>query len=226
MIKYSLHAEKVTKRFGRRLIFREISFNWNEHGVYGIAGPNGSGKSTLVKIIAGIIPPHSGKIIHKTEKEILKPEELHKHIGFVSPYLFLYDEFTALENIEHTCNIRGNTIDKEYLDSLFEKFSLPDRKDDLVKGFSSGMKQRLKYIFALVHKPSLLILDEPTSNLDAEGKEKVYATIKDYGKEHHVIVATNEENELTLCREIVSVVEYKTQEPKKIRLRKKKTTAK
>lgn len=223
MTNYALYAESVTKRFGRRLIFNNISFQWDAPGVYGVAGPNGSGKSTFVKIIAGILPPHAGKLTHTMNGNNIQPEALHKHIGFVAPYLFLYDEFTAEENIEHTCNIRGNFIDTAYLEELFERFSLADRKQDLVKSFSSGMKQRLKYIFALIHKPSLLILDEPTSNLDAQGKQEVYDTITEYGKQHHVIIATNEEVELSGCKEIISIPEHKTPEPQKRRIRIKKT---
>ena len=99
---------------------------------------------------------------------------LHNHIGFVSPYLFLYDEFTAEENLLHFSNIRGISFNKERSDFLLNELNLIDRKNDLVRGYSSGMKQRLKFIFALLHQPALIILDEPTSNLDNTGKEKVY----------------------------------------------------
>ena len=95
MSKYSVEANELNKTFGRRLIFNCINFRYDENGVFGISGPNGSGKSTLVKIIAGLIYPTKGKIIHKNSGKEIIPEKLHNHIGFVSPYLVLYEEFTA-----------------------------------------------------------------------------------------------------------------------------------
>jgi len=87
MSDYSIQTLSLTKSFGRRLIFKEINFIWERNGIFGISGPNGSGKSTLVKIIAGLISPTKGKIIHKNSDEEIIPEKLHDHIGFVSPYL-------------------------------------------------------------------------------------------------------------------------------------------
>ena len=99
MNNYSLEALNVSKSFGRRIIFKALSFKVKNNGIFGIAGANGSGKSTLVKIIAGINSPTSGKIIHKDNEQEIIPEKLHNHIGFVSPYLVLYKEFSAWENL-------------------------------------------------------------------------------------------------------------------------------
>ncbi|HEX9253152.1 MAG TPA: ATP-binding cassette domain-containing protein, partial [Ignavibacteriaceae bacterium] len=93
MTNYSVEAVDLNKSFGRRLIFNDLKFNFNKAGVYGISGPNGSGKSTLVKIIAGIIGASKGKIVHKLSDKEISEEHLHDHIGFVSPYLVLYEEF-------------------------------------------------------------------------------------------------------------------------------------
>ena len=101
MSKYSVEAIELNKTFGRRLIFNGINFRYDESGVYGISGPNGSGKSTLVKIIAGLISPTKGKIIHNNSDDEIIPEKLHNHIGFVSPYLVLYEEFTAWEKSKY-----------------------------------------------------------------------------------------------------------------------------
>jgi len=87
MSSYSVEANKLNKTFGRRLIFNGINFRYDERGVFGIAGPNGSGKSTLVKIIAGVISPTKGKIIHKNSDDEVIPEKLHNYIGFVSPVI-------------------------------------------------------------------------------------------------------------------------------------------
>lgn len=209
MTDYSVQLENLVKYFGRRIVFSEINFSFLPGSIYGISGPNGSGKSTLVKIISNIISPTRGKVIHKFKENIVLPENLHNHIGFVSPYLFLYDEFSAEENLIHFSNIRGIKFEKEYSDFLLNKLNLFDRKNDLVRGYSSGMKQRLKFIFALLHRPQLLILDEPTSNLDNDGKEKVYELIKEEAKSNLVIIASNEDSDLQLCKEIINIENYK-----------------
>ncbi len=199
MTNYNLELSSVKKFFGRRLIFNNLNIKINKPGIYGISGPNGSGKSTLVKIIAGFIAPSDGKVIHKIHEREIIPEKLHNHIGFVSPYLVLYEEFSAWENLELFAKIRGINLDEQRVKYLLEKFLLLNRKDDLVKTYSSGMKQRLKFIFSLMHSPELLILDEPTSNLDEEGKNSVYEIIREEGGKNIVVIASNEKADFTLC---------------------------
>ncbi len=209
MTEYSLQIENLVKYFGRRLVFNGISASFKSKNIYGVAGPNGSGKSTFVKIIANLISPTRGKVTHKCKDKILVNEELHNYIGFVSPYLFLYDEFSAEENLIYFSKIRGIKFNKDYSDFLLSQLNLFDRKNDLVRGYSSGMKQRLKFIFALLHKPKLIILDEPTSNLDNFGKEKVYEIISKEGEENLIVIASNESDDLKLCSQILNLEDFK-----------------
>jgi heme exporter protein A len=209
MNRYSLTLQDLTKSFGRRLIFRNINAEFTSGNVYGFAGSNGSGKSTLAKIVAGLLSPTTGKAIHKFNESEVTSEELHKQIGFVSPYLVLYDEFTAEENLLHSLKIRGLTSDVEKINSLLNDFELYNRKDDLLKAYSSGMKQRIKFIFALIHNPALLIFDEPTSNLDIKGKDSVCKIIEKESKEKLVILASNETADLELCKEILHIENYR-----------------
>jgi heme exporter protein A len=209
MTNYSIEASGLNKSFGRRLIFNDLQFKFDKCGVYGISGPNGSGKSTLVKIIAGIIGASKGKIIHKLNDKEIVEEQLHDHIGFVSPYLVLYEEFSTYENLKLFADIRGVEFNKGRVDYLLNKFLLFKRKDDLLKTYSSGMKQRVKFIFALMHSPQLLILDEPTSNLDEEGKNSVYDIVNEEGQNNIVLIASNEKNDLELCTDIVYLEKYK-----------------
>ena len=209
MSSYSVEAVDLDKTFGRRLIFKNLNFKIENSGILGISGANGSGKSTLVKIIAGINSPTGGKIIHiENNKEII-PEKLHNYIGFVSPYLVLYEEFSAWENLNYFAEIRCVAFNKDKVEYLLNEFLLYSRKDDLVKTYSSGMKQRLKFIFALMHSPKLIILDEPTSNLDEEGKDSVYKIVEKEGKSEIVIIASNEKNDLSLCNKIIKLEDFK-----------------
>ncbi|PKL83347.1 MAG: ABC transporter ATP-binding protein [Ignavibacteriae bacterium HGW-Ignavibacteriae-3] len=209
MIKYTVELNDLIKYFGRRLIFNGINFSFSSGNIYGVSGPNGSGKSTLVKIIADLISATRGKVTHEFDGKKIEPEELHNHLGFVSPYLFMYDEFSAEENLIHSSNIRGIKFNQERSDFLLTELNLFDRKNDLVRGYSSGMKQRLKFIFGLLHQPQLIILDEPTSNLDNPGKEIVYRIIREEAKNSLVIIASNEDSDLSLCNEIIELEKFK-----------------
>ena len=209
MSNYSIQTQNLAKLFGRRLIFKDINFNWTDKGIFGISGPNGSGKSTLVKIVAGLIAPSSGKIIHKNSGGEIIPEKLHNHIGFVSPYLVLYEEFSAWENLKIFAKIRGVDFNENKVTYYLTQFLLENRKDDLVKTYSSGMKQRLKFIFALMHSPEVLIFDEPTSNLDEEGKKVVYKIVNEEGKQRIVIIASNEVKDLELSSEVLLLEKFK-----------------
>jgi heme exporter protein A len=209
MTDYSLKADSIRKNFGRRLIFDNLSFGYSVAGIYGISGPNGSGKSTLVKIIAGITAQSSGNLIHKINNKEIIAEKLHNYIGFVSPYLILYDEFNAVENLKFISEIRGIKYNSPGADELLEMFKIYTRRNDPVKAYSSGMKQRLKFVFALLHSPPLLILDEPTSNLDSSGKDIVYNLIAKESESKIILVASNEENDLKSCSSIIDLENYK-----------------
>ena len=209
MSKYSVEANELNKTFGRRLIFNGINFRYDESGVFGISGPNGSGKSTLVKIIAGLISPTKGRIIHKNSEGEIIPEKLHNHIGFVSPYLVLYEEFTAWENLQIFSKIRDINLNKDYANDLLNRFLLYNRRSDLVKTYSSGMKQRMKFIFALIHNPELLIFDEPTSNLDDEGRKSVYEIIENKSRNNIILIASNDKADLDLCSQVVDLKAFK-----------------
>jgi len=209
MSDYSVSALDLNMTFGRRLIFNGINFSFIDNGIYGISGPNGSGKSTLVKIISGLLSPSAGKIVHKNSNREIIPEKLHNYLGFVSPYLVLYEEFSAWENLIYYAKIRGIFLDRDLVKDLLNRFLLFNRRDDLIKIYSSGMKQRMKFVFALIHKPQLLILDEPTSNLDEEGKKSAYDIINGEAEKNIVIIASNEKADLDLCNELLDLNNYK-----------------
>ncbi len=206
---YKLKVENLTKIFGKRLIFKNLQMTYGAPGVYGISGPNGTGKSTLVKVIAGLISPTRGSVTHQTGESVIPHEEIHNYIGFAAPYLVLYDEFSAIENISYLLKIRGLVPDMDYIVSLFKQVNLFERMNDISGTFSSGMKQRLRLIFALAHNPEVIILDEPTSNLDDAGKSICYDIIRDLSKEKIIIIASNEQSDLALCKDILHLETFK-----------------
>lgn len=199
----SLRLDKVSKRFSNRKIFENVSFELHSSSSIAITGKNGSGKSTLVKIISGLLVKTSGDITFTLNSEAVKPAVMYKHIGFVSPYLNLYDEFTGYENLKICSGIRG--INPDGINDVLKRVGLFERRNDLLKIYSSGMKQRLKLAFSILHNPALLILDEPTSNLDKEGVGIVDSIAEEYKKDHMLIIATNDEHEKELCEKSYNI---------------------
>jgi heme exporter protein A len=196
----SITANGISKEFDRRLIFKDISFSLSSPASLSITGKNGAGKSTLSKIIAGVLSSTHGSVTYADHEKQMGIEEFKHQIGFVSPYLNLYDEFTALENLQFLSRIRMAAQENgERIKELLRLVGLWNRRNDLVGTFSSGMKQRLKYAFALLHAPALLILDEPSSNLDEEGIEIVQHIVIEQKKENILIIATNNDEEARWC---------------------------
>jgi heme exporter protein A len=195
-----LKAEAISKTFNRRIVFRDISFALSPGDSLAVTGKNGSGKSTLVKILAGLLSPSSGAVIYEASGARLSQDEVRPSVGFVSPYLQYYEEFTAVEILDIIARIRSSGApDTARRRSLMEQFNLWERRDDVVRTYSSGMKQRLKYVVALEHSPSVLLLDEPTSNLDEDGMIAVRNVVAEYGKSGVLVVATNDAAEAAWC---------------------------
>lgn len=208
-MEFKLIGKNIRKSFGRLLVFDSVNFELGVGSSLAIAGRNGSGKSTLVKIIAGLLSPSSGEVIYQIDGKKIDKIDWFKYVGFVAPYLQIYDEFTGYENLEILARIRGLKNYKEKIEDVLKRVNLYSRRYDLVRGYSSGMKQRLKYACALLHEPILLILDEPTSNLDIEGVEMVWAIAEEQKKKGILIVATNEPEELQMCDDVINLDELK-----------------
>ncbi|TAK63966.1 MAG: ABC transporter ATP-binding protein, partial [Bacteroidetes bacterium] len=202
-------VQQLSKTFNRKLIFSNVTFNLKESGSLIIGGKNGSGKSTLLKILIGVLTQSKGAIAISVHGKAVKREEQFKYCGFVSPYLQMYDEFTALENLHFVKKIRGVQASDEFILSLLERVNLSAAKNQLVRTYSSGMKQRLKYAFGLLHQPPILMLDEPTANLDSEGKATVHAIVEEQKQKGILIVATNEPDEIKWGDTIINLDEFK-----------------
>lgn len=162
-----LEVRDVKKRLGKREIIKGISFNVREGEIFGFLGPNGAGKTTTIRMLVGLIAPNSGSIIisgHDISKE---REKALSAVGAVVENPELYTYLSGRENLMQIARVRK--IDKEYVNKIIELVNLKDRIDDKVRKYSLGMKQRLGLAAALIAKPKLLILDEPTNGLDPSG---------------------------------------------------------
>ncbi len=201
-----LTLDGIAKRFGRRILFRKLSVSVAGGQALAITGSNGSGKSTLLKIIAGVMTPTKGQVHLSIKGNDVIPENRPLQMGFVSPYLNVYDGFTARENLEFIAKVRRLTNTQDLIDELIATVSLKGRENDPVQTYSSGMKQRVKFAAAMLTSPAVLILDEPTTNLDVAGI-KMVKTLMQRQKDRNgiIVLASNDAEEVTWCDASIDV---------------------
>jgi heme exporter protein A len=161
----ALSFAQVRRRFGRLAVLGGVSASVAAGEVLLVTGRNGSGKSTLLRCLAGLLAPDSGTIDYSEDGAPLDAARRRRRIGLVAPDLAFYGELTAAENLAFFSRLRG--IGRERGDELLRRLELPP--DRLAAALSSGMRQRLRWAWALLHRPRLLLLDEPFQNLDAAG---------------------------------------------------------
>jgi len=195
------------RRFNKEWIFRNFTYSFHSAGKYAILGPNGSGKSTLLSVILGSLAPSEGTISYTGEQEI-PVEKIYKQISFAAPYLDLVEEFTLQETIDFHFkfkNFHPNINAVQLMDLL----GLGSAQDKALKYFSSGMKQRTKLALACCTDTPILLLDEPTSNLDRQGMAWYHELISRFSTDRLVFVGSNQEEEYSFCTHQLQIMDYK-----------------
>jgi ABC-type multidrug transport system ATPase subunit len=193
------------KRFNRDWIFRHFNYEFLPRRHYAITGPNGSGKSTLLQIIAGAIGISEGGIDYST----CPPEHAYRYLSLSAPYLDLIEEMTAAEFL------RFHSSFKPFLPSLtgaviLDAVGLATAAQKQIRFFSSGMKQRLKLAQALFSGTPVVLLDEPCTNLDAEGIALYQRLIREHSGDRLVIVSSNDPQEYDFCEKKINIQDYKS----------------
>ncbi len=192
------------KRFNREWIFRGFNYDFIAPKKYAITGANGSGKSTLLQVIAGSLTFNEGTIILKNDK---RETEFYKHISIAAPYLELIEEMTANELLDFHTAFKPLSISKK---EALQIIGLEKAANKQIRYYSSGMKQRLKLAQVFFCQSPVLLLDEPTTNLDAEGTALYQQLIKDYTSNKLVIISSNDQQEYAFCDEVIAIGDYKT----------------
>jgi heme exporter protein A len=190
-----LDIEHLTLRYGRRLVLDDLSLSLESAEVLVVAGDNGSGKSTLLRALAGLQRPSGGRIVYHQGTQPLAATQAGPLIGWVAPDLLLYRDLSAAENLRFFAEVRGLRLGAQALDALLAEVDLAGRGDDLLASYSSGMAQRLRYAYALLHAPPVLLLDEPTVTLDEGGAALVERVIARQRQRGIVVIATNDSRE-------------------------------
>lgn len=194
-LKLHVSFESVFKKFGDREVIRDISCDIQHGQVLVVAGPNGSGKSTFLRIAAGLLKPDSGNVQISVNNIRFDPQAYRTQLGYLSPDLTFYNELSAVENLLFYSSLRGIRLHHDDLASILEMVGLRGRGRDPVSAYSSGMVQRLKFAFAVLHHPPLLLLDEPTSYLDEPGFRMAEKIVKSYKQNGIIMIATNDARE-------------------------------
>lgn len=164
-----LHVKNLSKKFGSFEAVKDVSFSVNKGDVFGFLGPNGAGKSTTIRCLLSLIKPNSGKIELFGKSLATDRAEILQNIGSIIEKPDFYKYLSAQKNLEIFARISGATVTQREIAEMLDFVGLGNRAKDRVKGFSHGMKQRLGIAQTLLHKPDLIVLDEPTTGLDPQG---------------------------------------------------------
>jgi ABC-type multidrug transport system ATPase subunit len=199
------------KRYNREWIFRHCNYSFTSGKNYAITGPNGSGKSTLLQVIAGATLHNEGTVEYRTTDNGQRTTDSIHHynsISIAAPYLELIEEMTAKEILDFHSKFKP-LISSLSFEEMLKIVGLEKAINKQLRYFSSGMKQRLKLAQAFFTNTPVLLLDEPTTNLDADGIVLYQNLISNYTKNKLVIVSSNVKEEYDFCEEVILISEYK-----------------
>jgi ABC-type multidrug transport system ATPase subunit len=196
------------KRFNRDWIFRHLSCTFITGQSYAIVGPNGSGKSTLLQMIAGALSPSEGKIDWGSDDKKTDPDRVFAQVAICAPYLEVVEEMTATEFLAFHSSFKP-FINGISITNILSIINLSDAAHKQIRYYSSGMKQRVKLAQAFFSDVPVLLLDEPCTNLDEAGYNLYYKLINEFAKNRLVIVSSNEEKEISFCRERINILDHR-----------------
>jgi ABC-2 type transport system ATP-binding protein len=199
------------KRYGDLVAVDDVSFTAEGGAVFGLLGPNGAGKSTTIGCISGLLTPTSGHITVLDHDVVADPIAARRELGIVPQELALYEDLSARENLSYwgaAYGLSGDTLRRRVLDVL-ERINLADRAKEPVKRFSGGMKRRLNFGCGIVHKPKVLLLDEPTVGIDPQSRVRLLELIREeVGLGTCVLYTTHYMEEAQeLCR-VIAIVDH------------------
>ena len=203
-----VRLENIGKKFQHEWIFRDVTFLFEENRTYALTGPNGSGKSTLLTLISALAPPSKGTLTYRQLNKAVTDEEVYRHLTLAAPYQELIEEFTLQELLGFHFTLKPPPISLSISDIL-RRMRLEDARNKYIYQFSSGMKQRLKLGLALYSESSILLLDEPCANLDAENSRWYQEEISKVLGQRLIIIASNQLYEYDFCDEVLDIVRFK-----------------
>lgn len=201
-----LEVLDLHKRYGDTIALERVSFRIEEGEMFGLLGPNGAGKTTLLSIVSSLLEPTSGEVRILGERLSPNDQHLRRILGIVPQDLAIYGELTARENLTFFGSLYGVTGSDlaGSVNEVLKAIGLADRADEWADGFSGGMKRRLNLGAALVHRPRLLLLDEPTTGVDPQSRNHIFEEVRRLNANGMTVVYTSHymEEVEALCRRI------------------------
>lgn len=201
-----ISLENVGKRFNREWIFRHFNYTFLAGKKYAVTGANGSGKSTLLQVISGSLTYNEGTIAAKNDEQTIPAEQFYKNVSIAAPYLELIEEMTAKEILAFHAQFKTLSLSTP---EILKIVGLATAIDKQLRYYSSGMKQRLKLAQAFFTTSPIILLDEPTTNLDEDGIALYHQLVCDYTKEKLLIVSSNDKQEYSFCDQVITLSNYK-----------------
>ncbi|MEN0003041.1 MAG: ABC transporter ATP-binding protein [Bacteroidota bacterium] len=204
----NIELEGVGKRYKAEWIVRNVTTTFKHGDQYAITGPNGSGKSTLLKMLSGHLTPSKGTISYRFQEQKIELQQVYQYLTFAAPYIELIEELTLTEALSFHQRFKpfvGNLSIKQ----LIELLGFQRSKSKEIRNFSSGMKQRLKLVLALCSDTPLVLLDEPTTNLDQQGIEWYRSLIDQFAQDRTLIIASNVDVDFDFCSQQLHILDYK-----------------
>ncbi len=186
-----IQVNGLIKDYGARRALHSITFDANQGEIVGFLGPNGAGKTTTMRILTGYMPPTDGTAIVAGYDVVEESLEVRKRVGYLPETVPLYTEMTALEYLKFMADLRHIPNSEVRAYETLEQVNLKDRANSYIGNFSKGMRQRVGLAQALIHRPEVLILDEPTIGLDPAQVVEMRNVIKDIGKDRTVLLSTH-----------------------------------
>jgi ABC-type multidrug transport system ATPase subunit len=202
-----IELRNLGKRFNRQWIFRKLDFKFTSGNAYAIVGPNGSGKSTLLQVIAGAVEKSEGEVNWTMNSQILTPDVHYKQLSIAAPYLELIEELTLFEFLNFHQSFKP-FLDGYLVADIIDTLGLKEAANKQIRNFSSGMKQRVKLAQAIFTKTAVVMLDEPTSNLDLEGIALYNRLLATHCQQRLLIICSNDEAEIKVCSHRLAVNEF------------------
>lgn len=197
------------KRYNRDWIFRHFNYVFNAGESYAITGPNGSGKSTLLQVLGGVMMVNEGICNWESGNKKVDSEKIYRYISISAPYLELIEEMNFTEFIDFHNGFKPFLPGMENL-QIAEKVGLSKSIKKQIRYYSSGMKQRLKLAQCILSDTPIILLDEPCTNLDADGISLYHQLIEEFGKGRTIVVSSNDEVEYHFCKTRINVFDYKS----------------
>lgn len=202
----TVETKNITKLFGKQKALENVSFTIKKGELVGFLGPNGAGKSTMMKIITGYLPFDSGELVINNQKNLSDNIEIKKNIGYLPEQNPLYTDLYIKEFLEITAGFYHLKNIKQRVAEMIELTGLGDEQHKKIRALSKGYRQRVGLAQALIHDPSILILDEPTTGLDPNQLEEIRELIRQVGKEKTVMLSSHIMQEVeAVCNRIIII---------------------